>query len=766
MAEQAGTALGTPIAALPLRTVRHRAKITGLQLEDEVTQEYGNELKGPVEAVYVFPLPAEAAVLGVEMRIGQKRIVSEIRKREDAVREYEEARDTGHHAALLEQERPNIFTMSVAGIEPGEAISVTVRILAPVSWQDSGGRLSLPLVVAPRFIPGVPAEGKSKGRGWAPDTDMVPDASRITPKLAESVGYSASAEISLTPGFPCHIESPSHGAMVTGSDLAEGKTGTFRLENLRPDRDVILTYRTTSSLPTVKVDRSRFTPPKGATEEFVLLQLTPGAGQAPVSPLDVVLVLDKSESMDGPKITGLKQIGSKTLDRLAAFSRPVRVGCVVYDDTIHAKLKLAAIGKGHRSTIQDIPVRGGGGTNTHEALDAAVQLFGTEDDDRERCVIIVTDGQFGGEWSAKRKGVRIHVVGIDTAVNDAFLNDLARKSGGGTYFLRPGEDYDAAAGAITAFASGPVVRGVELRGLPKEAVVTGLSDLYASRPTTIAVQLPKVIRGFTVTGSGTDGKPHEWAIAVPDAPTTEVAATLWARMQLKDMEDRDAQVALSLRYGVVCSATAFVAVSLKEVPGAKPERVDIPVLLPETWNAEAFRGAFAGAAACRRVSISALSLAGSPASAAFAGGFGLGAPSRSRGGFLDGIRRVAGSMLPSRPPMTPPKAPTPKAPPPSTGGSRPQLLVDAEAFLGKLKTGKAVGKGDWKHITQALAAEAKTSFTGWSELDRSRLYEVLVTLRPYGYTVDIPATLQTEPTDVDARRNWRRARQALGHATP
>ena len=255
-------------------------------------------------------------------------------------------------------------------------------------------------------------------------------------------------------------------------------------------------------------------------------------------------------------------------------------------------------------------------------------------------------------------------------------------------------------------------------------------------------------------GRGVDGKPHEWVIDVSETPTTEVAARLWARMRLKDVdvEDRDAQVAMSLRYGVVCSATAFVAVSLKEVPGQKPERVDIPVLLPETWSEEAFRGVFAGAAA-------ACAFAG-PSVSSLAGGFDPPetAPRSRRlvGGFLGGSRH-SGAKLP----MTPPQPPKPL--PSSTGASRPQLLVDAEAFLERLKDGGAVADAEWQRFVTALKAEL---LQGWSDLDRARFYEVLVTLRTYGRHAELPKALEVEPADVDARRSWRRARQALGHATP
>ena len=789
--ENKDAALGTPIEGIPLRSMAFYAKITGLQQEVVVTQAYGNALDHPVEAVYVFPLPSEAAVLGVEMQIGARRIVSELRRREDAAREYGQARDAGHHAALLEQERPNIFTMSVAGIEPGEAISVTVRYLAPIAWQDGGGRLSIPLVVAPRFIPGAPAD-KPQGAGWAPDTDVVPDASRITPKIAEQVPYVASAEIALDAGFPCHVESYSHGAMFAACDLASGEARVFKLENLRPDRDIIIAYKTASPLPTVKVDAAAFSPADGsAAEQFILLQLTAGAGQESADPLDVVFLLDGSGSMNGPKMVGLKRVVDKALDRLAAFSRTVRVAVASFgnndirdcEDTI-VHVGLSTIGEAHRKAVKELQARGG--TYAGAALTKVMGLFekkgllervglSKKGEDHERCIILVSDGQTEDRHFTEVGGVRVHAIGIDTAVNDEFLLDVARRTGGGTRWFRPGEDFDAAAAGVVALASGPVVREVVLRGLPEDAVVTGLADLYASQPATIAIRFAGNACGFKVLGSSPDGKAYEWDIAVPESSPSSTVSQIWARMRLKEAEGED-QVELSLRYGIICQATAFVAVSLKDEPGQAPERVDIPVLLPETWNYDAVFGNVS-AAFCGFVG----SGGAGPVFARTAG-FGF-APFPDVSG-LDGhglMSLEASPPLPDPLPnlttLDPTEAsqdvlsdgfPWDKMAPVSVGtapvpaAARPKLLEEAKAFLRMLESGSSISTAEWLAFTNTIASE---TYLLWSDLDRADLYETIIRIRPYGFIVEIPKALEAEPADAGARRSWQRARQALGFAT-
>ncbi|MBI4280769.1 VWA domain-containing protein [Candidatus Uhrbacteria bacterium] len=755
--------LGPQIPGLPLREVHYRARVEGLQSNVEVGQRFGNDLQNPVEAIYVFPLPDDAQVIGVEMRIGERRLQSELRRREEARGEYEMAREAGHHASLLEQERPNVFTMSVAGIEPGEEVTVITSFLAPVTWQDQGGRFRLPLVVAPRFIPGEPPATAAKGGGWARDTDLVPDASRVTPKVAETVSYTASVEVLLDPGFPAAVSSPTHDELVGQFQLAAGQSRESKAEGLRPDRDFIITYRTAASLPTVKVDRSEFVGPDGVSEQFLTLQLVAGSASATAEPLDLWFCLDGSGSMTGAKIAGLRRVVKKTIDQLKLFSRPVRVGLFLFDDhRFMALAPLQPIGQAHYAALDQVEAQGG--TMAGTALTKVMALFGNEADDRERCVILISDGQSEDSHFTRRAGVRVHTVGLDSAVNDELLKRWARESGGGAEWIFPGEDYANAALRLAGLASGPVLRDVALKGLPKESETVGLHDLYASRPTTVAVKLPKdaAVGGCILTGRATDGSLFETPVDLPLETTSDLGAKLWARMRLREVKDNEEQTALSLRYGMVGPTTAFVAVSLKEVPGEKPQRVDIPVLLPHTWDydqevfgqtatggAPAVRG-FVGFAAASFASLNAapsggagrLALRGGSSSPLKAYG-----PDSAFGGY-NTLADQAGELDLAAPGAT----------------ARPALLDQAERFLAQANSGIET-EADWRSLQDALTAERQTSvFRPWSEPDRARLYWILAELQTFGYRMEIPTELESEPVDVDARRLWLRARESLGHA--
>jgi Ca-activated chloride channel family protein len=166
--------------SIPLVHTDATFDVRGLVAAGTITQKYENSSSAPIEAVYVFPLPHDAAVYDMEIRIGNRVIRSKIRERAEAKQIYEAAKAAGKHTALVEEERPNIFTTSVANIMPGDRIDVRLRYVEALRWEEGRMRLEFPMVVGPRYIPGTQATGHA-GTGWAKDTDAVPDASRITP---------------------------------------------------------------------------------------------------------------------------------------------------------------------------------------------------------------------------------------------------------------------------------------------------------------------------------------------------------------------------------------------------------------------------------------------------------------------------------------------------------------------------------------------------------------------------------------------------------
>src|SRR6266513_1483053 len=189
---------GKPKALCPLKHTDVRVEISGFLSRVSVTQEFENAFKEKIEAVYVFPLPANAAVDDMTMLVGERSVRGKILRREEAQAVYEAAKSGGQVASLLNQERPNIFTQSVANILPGEQIRITISYVETLKYEAGSYEFSFPMVVGPRYIPG-DATG-AQGDGFAPDTDRVPDASKITPQPVPEgmrVGHDISIDLSL-----------------------------------------------------------------------------------------------------------------------------------------------------------------------------------------------------------------------------------------------------------------------------------------------------------------------------------------------------------------------------------------------------------------------------------------------------------------------------------------------------------------------------------------------------------------------------------------
>ena len=193
---------GKPKGICPLKQTTVKAEISGFLSRVVVTQEFENPFKEKIEAVYTFPLPQNAAVDDMTMLVGDRTVRGKILRREEAEAVYEAAKTGGQVASLLNQERPNIFTQSVANIMPGEQIKITISYVETLKYEDGSYEFVFPMVVGPRYIPGS-ATAFPAATAFRPDTDNVPDASRITPQPVPEgmrVGHDISLDVTLDAG--------------------------------------------------------------------------------------------------------------------------------------------------------------------------------------------------------------------------------------------------------------------------------------------------------------------------------------------------------------------------------------------------------------------------------------------------------------------------------------------------------------------------------------------------------------------------------------
>src|SRR5216684_3035982 len=411
--------------------------VRGLAAAATVTQQYVNSGTEPIEAVYVFPLPHDAAVYDLEIRIGNRVIHSIVREREEAKRVYESAKSEGKRAALVEEERPNIFTASVANLMPGDHVDVRLRYVQPLLWEDGRVRLVFPMVVGPRYIPGTQAVGHN-GTGWALDTNAVPDASRITPIVQHPESRPAH-DISLVVDLDCGLEAASIKSISHEITVRRLSDGRQRIELARgatlPNKDFILEVQQPES---TQPRAALFLCPASDSGEthFLLAAYPPSVQPAKRMPVEMLYMIDVSGSMAGTSIQQAREALLQALDRLGPNDR---FGILAFSSGYHefASEPLIATAENlvaARRFVQHLEADGG-----TEMLPALLHLMRKpEIPGYLRHIVLLTDGDLGNEeeiFAALRQclgGARLYTVAIGSAPN-FFLATKMAQFGRGTF---------------------------------------------------------------------------------------------------------------------------------------------------------------------------------------------------------------------------------------------------------------------------------------------------------------------------------------------
>ena len=600
-------------SACPLKHTDVKAEISGPLGRVTVTQEFQNPFQVKIEAVYTFPLPPDAAVDDMTMLIGDRTVRAKIKRREEARAIYDAARKTGHMAGLLDQERPNIFTQSVANIMPGAHVKIAISYVETLPYESGHYRFEFPMVVEPRYIPGR-ATG-SQGGGWAFDTDQVPDASRITPNVTPEgtrAGHDISIEVKLDAGLPIDaLESPTHETFI---ERPGPRQAVVRLKDkaVIPNKDFIVRYAVAGrgigdAVLAHRDERGGFF--------TLLLQPPERVAVSEILPKELIFVLDTSGSMSGFPIEKAKETMSLALAglnpqdtfNLITFSGDTRI---LFPDAVPAtpeNLREA------RSFLQSR--YGSGGTEMMKAIRAA--LGGGEARDRVRVVCFMTDGEVGNDLEIlaevqKRSNARVFAFGIGSSVNHFLLDNMARYGRGEVEYVGLNDDGSAAARRFYERVRNPLLTDVSIDwgGLP-------VTDIYPKRIPDLFSAKPVMISGrYTASGQGTlrlHGKMagHDFAREVrvdfPAAATShDVLATLWARQRVDDLMGQDlagAQrgamrkdlqeqiVQLGLDYRLMTQFTSMVAVEEKTVTeGGEPLRIEVPIEMPEGVSYESMFG--------------------------------------------------------------------------------------------------------------------------------------------------------------------------------
>lgn len=606
---------GRPAGECPLKHTAVKAEISGFLARATVTQEFQNPLNEKIEAVYTFPLPQRAAVDDMVMLVGNRTVRGVIKRREEARQIYEQARARGQVASLLDQERPNIFTQHVANILPGETVKITLSYVETLKYEDGTYEFVFPMVVGPRYIPGRPT--KREGGGWSPDTDRVPDASRITPPVAAPgtrAGHDIAIEVLLDAGLPIDkVECPTH-EVVTERPGVDRARVQLKDRDVIPNKDFILRYDVAGRRITDAVLAHR-----GSRGGFFSLILQPPerVTVAGITPKELVFVIDTSGSMSGFPIEKAKEAMRHAIDGLNpqdTFNLITFSG----DTSILFPEPVPATPENIRRA-QDFLAnrRGSGGTEMMKAIRAA--LDPSDSQEHVRVVCFMTDGYVGNDREIiaeiqRHPNARIFSFGIGSSVNRFLLDNMARYGRGEVEYVGLNDDGSKAARRFHERVRNPLLTDISIdwNGLPvAEVLPQRIPDLFGAKPVVITGRYSGSVNGTVRLRGRMAGRDftREIRVNLPAAEARhDVLASLWARRRIEELssaewspmamktDTREAIVKLGLEFRLMTEFTSFVAVEERIVTdGGQPRTVQVPVDMPEGVSHEGVFGERQGA---------------------------------------------------------------------------------------------------------------------------------------------------------------------------
>ena len=618
----------TTQGCLPLTALDVDVQIEGLAAETTVRQQFRNVFDEPLEATYIFPLPPRAAITGFRMTVNDMVVEGRIDERGKAREDYDTAIAEGRTASIAEQERADVFTLRLGNIPPKSTARIELILVAPVAIDSLEATYRFPLVVAPRYCPGVAIDGDAVGDGIVADTDLVPDASRISPPVLLP-GFKSPVKLGIrvriAAGAMAAVQNRTAGSLgctlnATEARDADGDMIVTVVPEQRLDRDFILrwgiaadTVATTTLL--VEPDDVR---PAGLgtgkpTEEApgdgtFSLVIVPPAQVADVkqSPRDVVFVLDRSGSMGGWKMVAARRAVARMIDTLTGEDR---VMVMAFDNSVEHcgdAAHLAPATDRHRWSVLEWlgSIEARGGTQLAAAIEAGFGVFREQGKAespvnpgprRDRVFVLVTDCQVGDEDRVIANlvdeigDVTLFVVGIDTAVNEGLLTRMADSTGGMVEMVESEDRLDEVMDRIHQRLVSPLVSGLGIQPagldiIPESLVPAKLPNLVPGVPVVVRGRY----RGTPAGGVCVQGRRPTGDVwkeqADAAAVSTGCQGSLWARGRLRHLEDLYAtrnralpvkglekkMVELSTAFGVLCRFTAIVAIDPRH-PDRKPD---------------------------------------------------------------------------------------------------------------------------------------------------------------------------------------------------
>ena len=574
---------------LPLESTNADVRIAGVIADVVVTQSYRNDGTRAINARYVFPASTRAAVYGLKMTIGKRVIQARIREREAARAEFEEARKAGKTASLLEEHRPNVFSMNVANILPGDHIQVELRYTELLVPTAGVYELVYPTVVGPRYA--------------SASTDPAAADNRFVASPYQHEGkdppYRFGLKVRLAAGMPIQsVESPSHAIRTQfAAGRASAAVELDPSEASGGDRDFVLRYRLSG--PELATGLLLYPGGPGG-ENFFLMMVQPPARPAleAIPAREYVFIVDVSGSMSGFPLDVSKQLMRDLLGRMRPTDR-FDVLLFAGGSSLYAERSVEATHTQIDGAIAFIDAQtGGGGTELLPALQRALALPRPAPG-VARSFVVITDG-YVAEEASMFQHVRDHLgdasvfaFGIGSSVNRHLIDGLARAGQGEPFVALDSAGATEVAARFRAYVESPVLTGVSVAydGFDvHDAAPAALADVFAERPVVVFGKWRGPARGrITLTGVSGRGRFVNTIDvgSVGADPANHALAQLWARTRIADLSDysqgdanRDAVVALGLQYNLLTRFTSFIAVDQVVRGDGRAVDVDQPLPLP------------------------------------------------------------------------------------------------------------------------------------------------------------------------------------------
>ena len=599
---------GADYAAAPKLQTEVGIRVTGMIARTRLTQLFENPGDDPVEGIYVFPLPESAAIDHLWLRVGTRVIEGRIQEKEEARRTYAQAKREGRKSALMEQQRPNLFTNAIAHIGPKERVEVTIEYQQALVYDAGLYRLRFPLAVTPRYM----ASADTNAIPDVPKTDeaLSDDSPATNPAFADGCGGPTNAvdiAVIIDSGVPVDGVASSYHDIQVEKESGNRTVVYLTKAQEEADHDFELTW----GVAAAAVPQAAIFTEGGKDAQYALVMVLPPqptAAQAKAfqrMPREMILVIDTSGSMAGDSIAQAKAAVSQALDALGPRDSFNVLEFNSVTSTFSAQSLPAAADNVARAKAWVAKLAAGGGTEMAPALTFA--LDGRETPGVLRQVVFMTDGGVGNEEelfrliAARLGGSRLFTVGIGSAPNGHFMTRAA-ELGRGTYtYIGDVREVNEKMTRLFAKIQAPVLRDVAIRWADGGAVETfpaRVPDLYLGEPIVVSAAAPDFARTLVV--SGTRGN-EPWSVAltpqIPGGGEDDVSGVgaLWARSKIASLMDemtrggdaaalRPAVLKVALDHHLVSPYTSLVAVDVTPTATGDAKVAMVKASLPRGYT--------------------------------------------------------------------------------------------------------------------------------------------------------------------------------------